>query len=166
MFTVCYFVYLCSTCPVFLGIFPKASYSSTSLNETSAVSELDLLDSYSYRINGTSESSSTLFLKNGRLLDAFDDEYEGVVVNPEQLPSNPNVFASALRSSIDHWKIKVFSFMQFSLPLLSSLQEVLCSQPSEAFKKLSNCTFEAVNQTLYQPSSYMFRINVMSLFMS
>ncbi|KAH6790705.1 nudix hydrolase-like protein 8 [Perilla frutescens var. frutescens] len=102
------------------GFSPRASYSSTSPNETSAVSQHDLLDSYSCRINGKSGSNSSLFLKKDRVLDAFDDEYEGVVVNPEQLPSNPHVFASALRSSIHHWKIKGKKGVWLKLPLEKS----------------------------------------------
>lgn len=82
------------------GILPRASYSSTSPNEMSAIRQHSLLDSYSHRIN------SSLFLEKERILDAFDDEYEGVVVNPDTLPSNPNVFASTLRSSIYNWKLK------------------------------------------------------------
>ncbi|KAI3469002.1 hypothetical protein Pfo_025665 [Paulownia fortunei] len=99
------------------GIFPRPSHSSTSPNCTNAVSQQDLLDSYSYRINGTKGSSSSLFLKNDRVLDAFDDEYGGVVVNPEQLPSNPNVFASALHSSMYQWKIKGKKGVWLKLPL-------------------------------------------------
>ena len=42
-----------------------------------------------------------------RVLDAVDDEYGGVVVDPEKLPSNPNAFAYVLRSSLSHWEMKV-----------------------------------------------------------
>lgn len=95
---------------VFVGFSLRGSYSSTSLNETTSASPHRVLDSYSRRINGTSAPISSLFLKKDRVLDAFDDEYEGVVVNPELLPSNPHVFASALRSSLHHWKLKVVCF--------------------------------------------------------
>lgn len=40
------------------------------------------------------------------ILDAFDDEYGGVVIDPESLPSTANAFASALRASITNWKLK------------------------------------------------------------
>lgn len=90
---------------LFSGILlPKASYSRSS---TTSASQQDLLESYPYRINGKNGSSSSLFLKNVNILDAVDDEYEGVVVNPKRLPSNPNVFESALRSSMYHWKLRV-----------------------------------------------------------
>ncbi|XP_057799682.1 nudix hydrolase 8-like [Salvia miltiorrhiza] len=101
------------------GLSPKGSYSSTSPNEaTISASKNHLhLDSYSRRINGASASSCSPFLKKDKVLDAFDDEYEGVVVNPEQLPSNPHVFASALRSSIHHWKLKGKKGVWLKLPV-------------------------------------------------
>ena len=37
-------------------------------------------------------------------LDAFDDEYDGVIINPESLPSSANAFVSALRASLSNWK--------------------------------------------------------------
>ncbi|KAE7998626.1 hypothetical protein FH972_003152 [Carpinus fangiana] len=39
-------------------------------------------------------------------LEAWDDEYDGVIINPESLPSSANAFASALRASLSHWKLK------------------------------------------------------------
>ncbi|KAF8388890.1 hypothetical protein HHK36_025571 [Tetracentron sinense] len=39
-------------------------------------------------------------------LDAYDDEYNGVIIDPEFLPSSANAFASALRGSLSHWKLK------------------------------------------------------------
>lgn len=58
-----------------------------------------------YQINGTNGSS--MLFRSNRLLDAYDDEYNGVIVNPEGLPSNPAAFASILRSSLSYWKQKV-----------------------------------------------------------
>ncbi|KAK2648956.1 hypothetical protein Ddye_016445 [Dipteronia dyeriana] len=57
-----------------------------------------------YRITGTSGAISMLFSRNIRLLDFFDYQYEGVVVDPERLPANPNVFASRIRPSLSHWR--------------------------------------------------------------
>ncbi|KAK4486495.1 hypothetical protein RD792_009178 [Penstemon davidsonii] len=98
---------------------PRASYSSTSKNATSAIGQQDFLDSCSYIINGTnvSNSSSSLIFENIGVLDACDDEYDGVVVSPEKLPSNPNVFASTLRSSMCHWKIKGKKGVWLKLPI-------------------------------------------------
>lgn len=105
----------------FLGFSPASSRGSYSYSRTSSpfnetiksVSQNHLLDSYSCRINNgmtKKVSNSSLFLKkdNTSVLDAFDDEYEGVVVNPDQLPSNPHLFAYALRSSLHQWKLKVY----------------------------------------------------------
>ncbi|XP_030530171.1 nudix hydrolase 8-like [Rhodamnia argentea] len=40
------------------------------------------------------------------VLDAWDDEYGGVVINPWSLPSSANAFASALKTSLFDWKLK------------------------------------------------------------
>lgn len=68
------------------------------------------MDTYSYQINGTNGATRSIYFGDINVLDAFDDEYGGVIVNPERLPSNPHVFASVLRSSLSHWKIKVIRF--------------------------------------------------------
>ncbi|KAF2285183.1 hypothetical protein GH714_038973 [Hevea brasiliensis] len=39
-------------------------------------------------------------------LDAWDDEYGGIVIDPSSLPSSANAFASALRASLTNWKMK------------------------------------------------------------
>ncbi|XP_017982241.1 PREDICTED: nudix hydrolase 8 [Theobroma cacao] len=40
------------------------------------------------------------------LLDAWDDEYNGVIIDTECLPSSANAFASALLASLTNWKLK------------------------------------------------------------
>lgn len=40
------------------------------------------------------------------ILDAWDDEYDGVIIDPQSLPSTANAFASALRASLANWKIQ------------------------------------------------------------
>ncbi|KAI3447068.1 hypothetical protein Pfo_003733 [Paulownia fortunei] len=40
------------------------------------------------------------------LLDAWNDEYNGVVIEPTSLPSSANAFASLLRASLSCWKSK------------------------------------------------------------
>ena len=42
-------------------------------------------------------------------LDAWDDEYNGVIIDTACLPSSANAFASALRASVSNWKLKVRS---------------------------------------------------------
>ena len=96
------------------GVLTKASYSSSS-NGTymskRAISSVDkdkiAAENYFYQINGTSVSSSSLFSRNVKALDACDDEYGGVVVDPDRLPVNPDAFASMLRFSLSHWKMEV-----------------------------------------------------------
>lgn len=66
----------------------------------------------SHRINGTNGSISSLYSRNLRVLDAFDDEYGGVVIDSDRLPSNPYKFASLLRLSLLHWK-KMVSPLHF-----------------------------------------------------
>ncbi|KAJ6731361.1 NUDIX HYDROLASE RELATED [Salix purpurea] len=39
-------------------------------------------------------------------LEAFDDEYDGVLVDPNKLPSSAIAFASSLRASLSSWKLK------------------------------------------------------------
>ncbi|KAK4389531.1 Nudix hydrolase 8 [Sesamum angolense] len=116
------------------GIVPRASYPSTSPTGTSAVSQQDRLDSNSCGINGTQGSSSSPFLKSVRVLDAFDDEYDGVVVNPATLPSNPTVFAAALCSSMCHWKIKDFSIIMLRSYVMMTywIPDGPCLLPSNA----------------------------------
>lgn len=47
-------------------------------------------------------------------LDAWDDEYGGIVVDANSLPSSANAFASALRASLTDWKLKVrYIWMHF-----------------------------------------------------
>ena len=93
------------------GIYPKASHSSIpdkTYVPRKALSSADQeklgAGNLLYQINGT---NSSLFSRNMRILDAFEDEYGGVIVDTERLPSNPNAFASMLRSSLSHWKAKV-----------------------------------------------------------
>ncbi|KAL4651827.1 hypothetical protein ACB092_01G189300 [Castanea dentata] len=40
------------------------------------------------------------------VLDAWDDDYDGVIINPESLPLSANAFALALRASLSNWKLK------------------------------------------------------------
>ncbi|XP_077211298.1 nudix hydrolase 8-like [Tasmannia lanceolata] len=40
------------------------------------------------------------------LLDAYEDEYDGLVIDPNCLPSSANAFVAILRSSLSYWKLK------------------------------------------------------------
>ncbi|OVA11897.1 NUDIX hydrolase domain [Macleaya cordata] len=68
-------------------------------------------------IIGTNGAISSSSLKENCVLDASEDEYEGVIVNSERLPSNPNTFASILQSSLSHWKLKGKKGVWLKLPL-------------------------------------------------
>ncbi|XP_027079971.1 nudix hydrolase 8 [Coffea arabica] len=98
--------------------YPKASYSSISHNTIRSVGEEILFESFPYRVNGT--NSSSMYYEDARVLDAFDDEYNGVIVHSEGLPSNPTSFASILRSSLSHWKAKGKKGVWLKLPITKS----------------------------------------------
>ncbi|XP_065857494.1 nudix hydrolase 8-like [Euphorbia lathyris] len=57
------------------------------------------------------------FTGNVEVLDAFDDEYGGVVVDSNRLPDSSDVFASSLRLSVSHWKITGKKGIWLKLPL-------------------------------------------------
>ena len=108
----------CLCCFRFLGLLllgnlTKASYLSTSGNGMSLVAkERVMVDTYSFRMNGNNGASPNIYFSK-RVLDYLDDEYGGVVINPENLPSNPSVFASVLRSSLSRWMLMVISIFCF-----------------------------------------------------
>ncbi|KAE8702438.1 Nudix hydrolase 8 [Hibiscus syriacus] len=106
------------------GMYAKASHSSTPNNTYVPKKSMDSVDGQKlgagnllYQINGT---NSSLFSRNLRMLDAFDDEYGGVIVDLERLPANPNVFASMLRFSVSHWKAKGKKGVWLKLPIEKS----------------------------------------------
>lgn len=73
-------------------------------------------EDYVYRINGKYGASSILFSGDTRVLEASYDEYEGVVVDPEGLPANPDTFSSILRFSLTHWRRRVNSLKEIHSP--------------------------------------------------
>lgn len=66
-----------------------------------------MIDTYSFKMIGINGATPTTY-SSARILDSSGDEYDGVIVNPEMLPSNPSFFASILRSSLSRWRLKVF----------------------------------------------------------
>ena len=119
------------------GVLTKASYSSSS-NGTymskRAISSVDkdkiAAENYFYQINGTSVSSSSLFSRNVKALDACDDEYGGVVVDPDRLPVNPDAFASMLRFSLSHWKMEVIFGQRLNNSYVAEIMSWLCWSPN------------------------------------
>lgn len=53
-------------------------------------------------------------------LDGWDDEYDGIIIDPESLPSSANAFASALKASLFNWKLKVWYVQHMILESASS----------------------------------------------
>ncbi|GJZ12777.1 NUDIX hydrolase 8-like protein [Tanacetum coccineum] len=77
---------------------------------------------YPYRYDNATNTPisnrSIPFTKNQiLLLDAFDDEYDGVIVNPEKLPFDTNIFASVLHLSISIWRTQGKKGIWLKLPL-------------------------------------------------
>nr|GEX69653.1 NUDIX hydrolase 8-like [Tanacetum cinerariifolium] len=119
------------------SIGPKASnftHSSFCLHKATCYLEAACLNSrnsqvitqavakYPYRYdNATNTPISNRripFTENQRLLlDAFDDEYGGVIVNPEKLPFDTNLFASVLHSSVSIWRTQGKKGIWLKLPL-------------------------------------------------
>ncbi|CAK9173289.1 unnamed protein product [Ilex paraguariensis] len=115
------------------GIFPKVSCSSTPQNATSSIAQEKFpVDTFLYQITGTDGVSSNLYFRYTRVLEAIDDEYDGVIVNSERLPSNSNVFATKLRSSLSHWRTKGKKGVWLKLPLEKS--ELVPVAVKEGFK--------------------------------
>ncbi|KAI4315218.1 hypothetical protein L6164_028051 [Bauhinia variegata] len=92
------------------GLFLTTYHSGTSDNShiaskaiNSVASNIAAAETSSYG-NGINGSTSSMYCKNMRILDAFDDEYGGVIIDPEKLPANPSDFLSILRSSLSQWK--------------------------------------------------------------
>ncbi|KAE9607429.1 hypothetical protein Lal_00026915 [Lupinus albus] len=73
-----------------------------------------------YLVNGINGSGLSLYSRNLRVLDAFDDEYGGVVIDPDRLSANLSVFAPILRFSLSHWKKMGKKGIWLKLPLEKS----------------------------------------------
>lgn len=91
----------------------KASCSITSTSseeEIDAVSPKKSLDNSFSKLNGNGFSYPWPSSRKTYSLDAFADEYGGIVINSEKLPRNANAFASILHVSLSQWKLEVISF--------------------------------------------------------
>ncbi|KAM6588350.1 nudix hydrolase 8 [Cannabis sativa] len=100
---------LCS-CP---GVSPNNRYLSKEVISSVNREKLST-ETYLSRFNGANGVTQM------RVLEAVDDEYGGVVVDPEKLPSNPNAFAYVLRSSLSHWTMKGKKGVWLKLPVEQS----------------------------------------------
>ncbi|XP_043718377.1 nudix hydrolase 8-like [Telopea speciosissima] len=104
-------------------IFLKASYSNTRTSNqafNSVDQEKFAVANGSCQIFGGNGVCSIPFSRETRVLDAFEDEYEGIVVNSERLPSNSRAFASILQSSLSRWKREGKKGVWLKLPVEQS----------------------------------------------
>ncbi|WCJ25827.1 hypothetical protein M5689_007686 [Euphorbia peplus] len=81
---------------------------------------------------GGNNVKSRPFCENVEVLDAFDDEYGGVVVDSNRLPESSDVFASSLHISVSHWKLMGKKGIWLKLPLERS--ELVPISVKEGFK--------------------------------
>ncbi|KAI3727437.1 hypothetical protein L6452_16050 [Arctium lappa] len=96
------------------GTSPEAAACLSTCSQGAVTLVGQEVETYSYRYDG---SNPSIFFTEKRLLDAFDDEYGGVIVNPEKLPFDTNVFASILRSSLSVWRTEGKKGIWLKLPL-------------------------------------------------
>lgn len=109
-----FFVCVCA----WTGVTAKAYNLSISNKAVSSIGQENFAaETLGYQVNGANGATSALFLREMSVLDAYDDEYGGAIVNPERLPSNPRIFASRLGISLSHWKTKGKKGIWLKLPL-------------------------------------------------
>ncbi|KAE8690204.1 Nudix hydrolase 8 [Hibiscus syriacus] len=99
----------------FKGVSAKASFASAPKKAVGSSFEQQKLGAAVLGC-GISGRNSSLSSRDLRVLDAFDDEYGGVIVDSERLPADPHAFASMLRFSVSHWKAKEKKGIWLKLP--------------------------------------------------
>ena len=103
-----------------LGFLQKSFYSATSSTQLKSSTVPLHGSSYVHKKKGIHVLSPKISSPSMRveLLDAWDDDYDGVIINPESLPLSANAFALALRASLSNWKLKVGFFKSQSRQIL------------------------------------------------
>ncbi|KAI4338451.1 hypothetical protein MLD38_023509 [Melastoma candidum] len=129
-----------------LGLYRRVSPGSAACSVTSqcmvlrpdrsraspvVVAEISTVPSL-YHVNGTNGVNPSLRSRDSRVLDSYDDEYGGVVVNPDRLPAEPDAFVPLLRDSLSHWKIQGKKGVWLKLPL--ELSELVPIAVKEGFQ--------------------------------
>lgn len=116
------------------GVFPRVSENAylCKIGIGSSDQENLVKGDYVYRINEVNGAGSSIFSRNLRVLGFFDDEYDGVVVDPKRLPSDPDAFASILRFSLTHWRRMNKKGIWLKLPLENA--ELVPVAVKEGFK--------------------------------
>ncbi|KAG6501780.1 nudix hydrolase 8-like isoform X1 [Zingiber officinale] len=107
--------------------FGVKGFSVKNYNSIAMTSSEDNINSVAAKVFMESASSNKTGLNGGArfwisyeedcILDACEDEYGGMIVNPETLPWNTNVFAHALEASISSWKQKGKKGIWLKVPL-------------------------------------------------
>jgi hypothetical protein len=97
-----------------VSFFPaKASYRNRIATSLSGdVDSSNFLRVEPSKINGSNGAiSNRNFIKNNynSVLNSFEDEYGGIIINADRLPQNPKAFANALPVSLSYWKLMVSS---------------------------------------------------------
>lgn len=120
-------------CPA-RGFVVKSSYSvaRNQSEDIGSVYSANLLDSESSQTNGVNGVCMGTRSSKNYVLDAYEDEYGGMVINPERLPQNAHLFVYLLRSSLSHWKLKGKTGIWLELPLDHS--ELVPIAVKEGFK--------------------------------
>nr|XP_010933609.1 nudix hydrolase 8 isoform X4 [Elaeis guineensis] len=103
-----------------IGFRMKVSYSisRSSSEDIDSTARGKFLKSDSSIING-SEVAACLWppARGNYILDAYEDEYGGIIIKSESLPWNANDFASSLRASLSQWKVEGKKGVWLKLPL-------------------------------------------------
>ncbi|KAG1362135.1 nudix hydrolase 8 [Cocos nucifera] len=98
----------------------KVSYSisRSSSEDIDSTAPGKFLKGDSSIING-SEVAACLWppARGNYVLDAYEDEYGGIIIKSEGLPWNANEFASSLRASLSQWKVEAKKGVWLKLPL-------------------------------------------------
>ncbi|KAK9095205.1 hypothetical protein Scep_026674 [Stephania cephalantha] len=102
------------------GMLIKASYSTTRKSKQS----IDWVGQDNFTVANDSpwiiETNGIILspsLVESTVLDYSEDKYDGVVIDPDRLPSNPKAFASILRASLSHWRLKGKKGIWLKLPV-------------------------------------------------
>lgn len=105
----------------------SSAYSNLS-SEVNGSFGLDTIGSETgrlHRIRVKNEASSALFRSYSKMLEAVDDEYDGVVIDSERLPENPATFIASLRASLFQWRSKV-SHLPSNIPVCKAISSLVC----------------------------------------
>ncbi|KAI4372436.1 hypothetical protein MLD38_010668 [Melastoma candidum] len=82
--------------------------------------------------HGVNGLNSGLYMRDPMVLDSCEDEYGGVLVNPDRLPAKPDAFVPMLRSSLSHWRNQGKKGVWLELPL--ELSELVPIAVKEGFR--------------------------------